>query len=266
MGKLAILSGGGALPVLIAKAHPDAMRVVFEGVPHDMPTPFELHSIAKMGGIWTALKEAGVTRVVFAGGLARPALNPAEMDAGMLSIAERLMAAMQQGDDALLRLIIAVFEEQGFEVVAAHGLLPELCASEGLIGGPQPDEAAMRDAEMAKEILAALASVDVGQGAVVAAGLCLGIETLQGTDALLKFVADTPDKLRRGKGVLVKAPKAGQDLRMDMPAVGPDTVRNAAAAGLAGIVVAAGNVLLLDPAALKVALDETGLFLFGQVI
>lgn len=266
MGKLAILSGGGALPVMIAKAHPDAVRVVFDGVAHEMPDPVQTHSIAKMGGIWQALKDAGVSRVVFAGGLGRPTLNQADMDAGMLSIAERLFAAMRQGDDALLRFVISVFEGQGFEVVGAHALSPELCAGEGLIGGPEPDEAALNDAEKAKEVLAALAPVDVGQGCVVAAGLCLGIETLQGTDALLRFVAETPEKLRRGKGVLVKAPKAGQDLRVDMPAVGPDTVKNAAAAGLAGIVVAANNVVLLDQAALKAALEETGLFLLGQVI
>lgn len=266
MGKLAILSGGGALPVMIAQAHPDAVRVVFEGVAHDMPKPVDLHNIAKMGGIWQALHDAGVTRVVFAGGLGRPALNPADMDAGMMSIAPRLLAAMQQGDDALLRLIIAVFEEQGFEVVGAHEVLPGLCAPEGLLGGPEPDEAALADTEKAKEVLAALAPVDVGQGCVVAAGLCLGIETLQGTDALLGFVAQTPGKLRRGKGVFVKAPKVGQDLRVDMPAVGPDTVRRAAEAGVAGIVVAAGNVVLIDQPGVKAALEETGLFLLGQVI
>ncbi|SFK64940.1 LpxI family protein [Shimia haliotis] len=266
MGKLAILSGGGALPVMIAQAHPEAVRIVFEGVAHEMPEPVELHSIAKMGAIWQALKDAGVDRVVFAGGLGRPALNPADMDAGMMSIAPRLLTAMQQGDDALLRLIIAVFEEQGFAVVGAHEVLPDLCAPEGIFAGPEPDDVALNDAEKAKEVLDALAPVDVGQGAIVAAGLCLGIETLQGTDALLGFVAQTPDRLRRGKGVLVKAPKAGQDLRVDMPAIGPETVRNAAAAGLAGIVVSAGNVVLIDQPALKEALDETGLFLLGQVI
>ncbi|MDO6646773.1 LpxI family protein, partial [Acinetobacter guillouiae] len=83
------------------------------------------------------------------------------------------------------------------------------------------------------DILLALSPLDVGQGAVVAGGLVLGIETLQGTDALLRFVGDTPAPLRRCQGgVLVKAPKRGQDLRVDMPAIGPDTVRNAAAAGL----------------------------------
>ena len=117
------------------------------------------------------------------------------------------------------------------------------------------------------DILLALSPLDVGQGAVVAGGLCLGIETLQGTDALLRFVAETPEHLQRGAGgVLVKAPKRGQDLRVDMPAVGPDTVRNAARAGLDGIVVSAGKVVLIDRDATRAALEETGLFLFARVL
>jgi hypothetical protein len=266
MRDLAILSGGGALPVALAQAHPEAMRVVFEGVEHMMPAPVSQHSIAKMGGIWQSLKDAGVTQVVFAGGLGRPALNPADFDAGMMSIAPRLLVALQQGDDALLRLIVAVFEEQGFKVVGAHEVLPELCVAEGLLAGPEPDAAQMADAKKACEILSALSPLDVGQGAVVAAGLCLGIETLQGTDALLRFVGETPAALRRAKGVFVKAPKVGQDLRMDMPAVGPDTVKSAAKAGVAGLVVAAGQVLLIDPKGTKLALEDSGLFLLGQVI
>ncbi|MGR3637258.1 MAG: LpxI family protein [Shimia sp.] len=266
MSDLAILSGGGALPVMLSQAEPDAVRVVFEGVSHAMPEPVQLHSIAKMGGIWQALKDAGVTRVVFAGGLGRPALNPADMDAGMMSIAPRLMAAMQQGDDALLRLIVAVFEEQGFEVVGAHEVLPQICVPEGLFAGPEPDAALLKDAKKAQDILVALSPLDVGQGAVVAAGLCLGIETLQGSDALLRFVAETPPHLRRGKGVFVKMPKADQDLRMDMPAIGPDTVHSAAKAGLAGLVLAAHKVLMIDREATRQALEDSGLFLVGQVV
>ena len=117
------------------------------------------------------------------------------------------------------------------------------------------------------DILLALSPLDVGQGTVVAGGLCLGIETLQGTDALLRFVGETPGHLRRGSGgVLVKAPKRGQDLRVDMPVVGPDTVRNAAAAGLEGIFASAGKVLIVEQDATRAALAETGLFLAGRVL
>lgn len=266
-GRLAILSGGGALPVALAAAHRDALRIVFHGVDHAMPNPVSEHRFEQMGALFDTLRAEGVQRVVLAGSMSRPPLDPTKFDPTMTSIAPRLVAALQGGDDALLRLVIALFEEQGFVVLGAHELLDGLTAETGLISGPEPDAQALQDSARATDILLALSPLDVGQAVVVENGLCLGIETLQGTDALLGFVADTPPALRRGAGgVLLKAPKRGQDLRVDMPAIGPLTVRNAAAAGLRGIVVSAGQVVVLDRPALIEALEETGLFLLARVL
>src|SRR5690606_19501026 len=139
--------------------------------------------------------------------------------------------------------VAAVFEERGLAVVGAHQIRPDLVAPAGALTRRAPGPALEADAARARAILDALAPLDVGQGAVVAQGLCLGIETLPGTEALLDFVART----RPGSGgVLAKRPKAGQDLRLDMPAIGPETVDQALAAGLAGIAVAPGRVLILD--------------------
>ncbi len=266
MKRLAILSGGGALPAMLVKNYPDAMRITFEGVPHQLSHPFNVHNFEKLGGLFEAMRLGRVTDVVLAGAMGRPALNPNDFDAETMLIAPRLLPILRKGDDAILRLFISVLEEQGFTVVGAHVLLPELTVDEGIFSGPFPTEEALKDAARAADILMALSPLDVGQGAVVAGGLCLGIETLQGTDEMLRFVASTPDHLRRGKGVLVKAPKRGQDLRVDMPAVGPDTVRYAAVAGLAGIVVSAGQVIVLDPDETREALEDTDLFLIGRVL
>jgi DUF1009 family protein len=165
----------------------------------------------------------------------------------MMTLAPRLIAAMQGGDDALLRLVIAIFEEQGFTVRGAHEIDPSLTAQAGILTGTALSDARQADADRAIDILSALSPLDVGQGAVVESGLCLGIETLQGTDALLGFVAQTPKQLRKGDGVFVKAPKRGQDLRVDMPTIGPDTIKAANAANLTVIVIAAGAVIILDP-------------------
>ncbi len=111
-------------------------------------------------------------------------------------------------------------------------------------------------------------AVDVGQAAVVAQGLCLGIEALPGTDALLDFVAATGGRLRPdpngARGLLYKAPKPGQDLRADMPSVGPETVRRAAAAGLGGIAWAAGGVLVLERDETIAQAQAAGLFLWSR--
>lgn len=261
MGNLAILAGAGALPVLITKNRPNAFVIGFHGVKIDLATT-EVFQFEKMGALFSYLKKNNVSEVVFAGSMARPPLQADLFDSTMAALAPRLISAMQGGDDALLRLVIDIFTEQGFAVVGAHEILPELICVSGPVAGKQPTESAMKDAKRAGEIINALAPLDVGQGAVVAHGLCLGIETLQGTDAMLDFVRKTPKELRAGrKGVLVKTAKHGQDLRIDMPAIGPQTVRSAAMAGLEGIVIGAGKVMILDREETLQSIDKAGLFL-----
>jgi len=262
MGRLAILACGGALPVMLAAAHPAALHFTLKGVGSELAASAQEFALEEIGSLFAAMKEAGVTHMVFAGTLTRPALDPVHFDAAMVRIAPRLMQAIPQGDDALLRTVIGIFEDEGFLVQGAHELLPDLVADAALEVGPDPSAAERADIARAAQIMAALSPVDIGQGCVVAGGQCLGIETVQGTDALLAFVAQTPGMLRRGhKGVYVKAPKAGQDLRIDMPAIGPATVEAAAKAGLAGIVVAAGGVLVLDRARVLSAAKAHGVFI-----
>lgn len=265
-GRLAILAGGGALPLRLAEVDPQALCISFAGVPHELGARAQEHSFEKMGALFDALEEQGVTDVVMAGGMSRPPLDPAQFDEVMLGLAPRLVAAMQGGDDALLRLVISIFEEQGFAVRGAHEIDAGLTAQAGALAGGPLSEAQQADASRAADILGALGPLDVGQGAVVEAGLCLGIETLQGTDALLGFVGATPAHLRKGGGVFVKAPKRGQDLRVDMPAIGPDTVTAVAEAGLEAIVIAAGAVLVLERDALLRLADHLGVSIIAQEV
>jgi DUF1009 family protein len=210
--------------------------------------------------------EAGVTRVIFAGSVRRPAaLDPALIDPATAELLPRLMAATGQGDDATLRAVIALFEDHGFAVAGMAEVAPGLIPGPGLLCGqttPRDD----RDAARAATIVAALGAADVGQSAVVQGGLCLAVEALPGTDHMLATVTALPAGLRpasRG-GLLYKAPKPGQDRRIDLPALGPDTVRRAAQAGLAGIAWEAGGVLLLDRATARREAEAAGLFLWAR--
>lgn len=259
---LAVIAGSGTLPAQIINAHHASIFVRIEGVDaHDPGAPEIAARFERLGQLFDDLRAHKVTEICFAGGMARPALDPVAFDPKMQALAPRLMAALQWGDDALLRLVIEVFEEEGFAVKGAHELLPDLTAGPGLLAGPPPSSQAEADAKRGRAILEALSPLDVGQGAVVAAGLCLGVETIQGTDFLLDTVARTPEHLRRSPGVLVKRPKTGQDLRIDMPAIGPETIKAAAKAGLEGIEVAAGSVMLLEREETLKAAQEAGLFL-----
>jgi DUF1009 family protein len=256
MTQRAILAGSGALPGLLLEAGP-ARVVRFLGVECDVTGDAIDARFEQLGALFEALKSEGVTELCLAGAMARTGFDPAALDPVTMGLVPRLMAAQGQGDDALLRTIVAILEEQGFKIRAAHEIRPDLLATEGAMAGTaQPDG----DAARARAVLAALGPLDVGQAAVAAKGQMLGIETLQGTDAMLRFVAQT----RPGSGgVLVKRAKPGQDLRVDMPAIGPRTVHLAADAGLSGIELQAGAVLLLDRDAVLAACAETGLGLWG---
>lgn len=267
-GRLGLLAFRGGLPAAVLRANPDAYVVTFEGVAAEVaPTAGAPARFEKMGAVIKALKAAGVDRLVMAGALARPPLDATRLDLTTMAFAPKLMKALKTGDDGLLRAVIGFFEGHGLRVVGAHEVVPGLTAEAGLLAGPAPGKEALADAARATEILTALAPLDLGQGAVVAGGLCLGIETLQGTDAMLDAVAATdPARRPRAPGVLVKLPKAGQDLRVDMPAIGPGTIAGAARAGLGGIVVAAGRVLLIEREALLAAAEREGLFLLARAV
>ncbi|WP_213683730.1 LpxI family protein [Roseicyclus sp.] len=246
MGRRAIIAGAGALPLLVAAAGP-AMVVRFADAPGGTEGADLVARFERLGALFTDLKSHGVDELCLAGAMRRVGFDQARLDAETKALLPRLADAMGQGDDALLRSIVAIFEEQGFTIRGAHELRPDLVARAGNLCG---QAIASADAARARAVLAAIGPLDVGQAAVAAKGQILGIETLQGTDALLRFVGDT---MPASGGILVKRAKPGQDLRVDMPAIGPDTVALCAQAGLKGIELQAGHVLLLDADAVRAA-------------
>lgn len=266
--KTALIAGTGALPgALWPHLGADAVLAELDGFPCDVTgaTPIRFR-LERLVPFMDRLEDLGVTRVTFAGAVRRPRLDPEVFDPRTAALVPRLVGAIGQGDDAALRAIIGLFEEFGFAVAGVADLAPDLVPGAGLLTGV-PSDADRRDAARAAEIVAGLGALDLGQGAVVAQGLCLAVETLPGTDAMLAFVAQQgavrPDP-KGAQGVLYKAPKPGQDRRIDLPALGPQTVAGAARAGLAGIIWEAGGAVLLDRAATVAAAEAAGLFLWAR--
>lgn len=266
-GRIAVIGGQGPLPMLVMAALRAAgeapLLAEMQGFPvagaeGEAPERFRFERLVPF---LDRLHELGVARVVFAGGVQRPRLDPELFDPRSAQLVVALLARLRGGDDAALRAVISVFEDHGFEVVGAHEVARDLLPPPGVLGAVQPREADQADIARAAEIAHALGAVDVGQGAVVAGGLCLAVEALPGTDAMLAQVAAMGREARQG--VLYKAPKPGQDLRVDLPAVGPDTVAGAARAGLSGIAFPAGSVFLFHRQAAVAAADAAGLFLYA---
>lgn len=268
MSRLAIIAGRGRLPQIVADAQPDALLAELEGfesLSASRPDVLRFR-LERLVPFLDHLRDAGVTRAVFAGAAHRPRLDPALIDPATMQLLPRIMAAMAQGDDGTLREVIALMGEWGIQVVGVHDLCPDLVAAPGALGAQTPKTQEKQDAARGAAIVAAMGAVDVGQGCVVARGQCLAVEALPGTDAMLAHLASlrvASATLPEG-GVFVKAPKPQQDRRIDLPALGPDSVDAVARAGLRGIAFAAGEVLLLDRADMIARADAAGLFLWAM--
>ncbi|MGE4611675.1 MAG: UDP-2,3-diacylglucosamine diphosphatase LpxI [Paracoccaceae bacterium] len=269
---LGIICGRGDLPQLLAKACRDAGRayyvVKFENIPLGWTTEHPVISAVfeQTGSLLDNLKQRNCTQVVMAGAMVRSHLDPDRLDDRGRELALILAETMQAGDDKTLSSIIQFFEGNGITVTAAHEVLPSLIPEVGVLTNVAPNIDDTSDANRAAEIVNSLGRLDVGQGAVVAQGICLGLESIQGTDTMLDFVAShragyshNPDG---GRGVLLKAPKPQQDLRVDLPTIGPDSVRRAHKAGLSGIVIQSGGVMVLHEEETITVANELGLFLW----
>ncbi len=265
--KLGILAGGGELPAKLIEAcratGRDFFVLAFDG--HTDPALVDgvPHAWARLGAGVRALghlRAAGVEELVFAGRIVRPSMRELRPDLRTAKMFAKLGKAAF-GDDSVLSTVIKELETEGFTIVGPDSVVEELLAPAGVYGGIEPDARAMADIARGIVVSRGLGQLDVGQAAVVQDGLVLGIEAVEGTDALLARCAG----LRREGpgGVLVKTRKPQQESRIDLPTVGTGTVSGAAAAGLRGIAVEAGGALVVDRAAVARAADEAGLFILG---
>jgi UDP-2,3-diacylglucosamine hydrolase len=224
-------------------------------------------SVGQVGRAIKLFRAENCRDLVFIGTLVRPALSEVRLDWGTLRVIGRVWAAFRGGDDHLLSGIGRILEQDGFRMVGIKDVAPDLLMPEGCLTRATPDENAAADIARGREVLRALSPFDIGQAAVVIDGHVVGVEDIEGTDGLLARVArlrrEGLIRARAARGVLVKAPKSGQDLRFDLPTIGPRTIEGAAAAELAGIAVVAGNTIVVEPQSLIEAADAAGLFVTG---
>lgn len=268
--KLGIIAGGGALPARIAaacRAREEPFHIVrLSGIADKSLTAFDHDdcAIGEAGKILRVLKQQNCDGVIFAGHVRRPDFSSLKVDWRGAALMPRAIAAAARGDGPLLSVLVETVEAEGMLVVGAEEALSDLAAPAGAIGKIEPRDEDFDDIRKAAAVINALGSFDIGQAAVVAEGFVLAVEAAEGTDAMLERCA-APPLLgeRKRSGVLVKRPKPGQELRVDLPVIGPETVRNAARAALSGIAIEAGCALIIDRDIVIQLADEAGLFVYG---
>ena len=224
-------------------------------------------AIGQLGRLKGLLRAENCRDLVFIGSLVRPALSEIRLDWGTIRVIRSIWAAFRGGDDHLLSGIAGIFERDGFRMVGIKDVAPDLLMPLGCLTRALPNDQATADIAKGRDLLQALSPFDIGQAVVVIEGHVVGVEDIEGTDGLLARIArlraEGRIRSKAARGVLVKAPKRGQDLRFDLPTLGPRTIEGAAAAGLAGIGIVAGQTIVAEPQAMIEAADRAGLFVTG---
>jgi DUF1009 family protein len=273
-GPLAVICGGGSFPAALADAVAARGRrpVMFGIRGWADPKVVERYAhhwiaIGQAGRFFRLAKAENCREVLFIGTVLRPPIAQLRLDWYTILLMPRVIRFFRGGDDKLLSGVAGVAESGGLRVVGVKDVAPELFVPEGVLGRHRPSERDREDIQRALKVIAALGPFDVGQAAVVANGNVLAVEAAEGTDHMLNRIAE----LRRfgrvtsppGVGVLVKAPKPGQDRRFDLPSIGPRTIEHVARAGLAGLAVAAGSTMVAEPEQVIATADRDKVFVVG---
>jgi UDP-2,3-diacylglucosamine hydrolase len=273
-GPLAIVAGGGSVPIAVAEA---VMRRGRRVVLFPVRGWADPAAVERFPHYWIAAGQGGrlarharaegCRDLVLVGTALRPALASMRLDWTTFRLLPAIWRAYRGGDDHLLSGVARIFHELGFRIVGAHEVAPEILMPRGNIGTVGPGQRDRADIARGLALLHAIGPFDVGQAVVVANNQVLALEAVDGTDSMLERIAElrTHGRVATGKGVgvLVKAPKSTQDRRLDMPAIGPKTVEAAARAGLAGIAVVAGSTIIAEPQQVARAADAAKLFVYG---
>jgi DUF1009 family protein len=273
--RVAVVAGSGRLPIDVAQGlaalghKPLVIRVRGEADDDPAYAAFDAEemSLGAFASHFASVKRRGFTHMVLAGGIGRrPKLSEIRVNLMLLRFLPRLLKALIGGDDRLLSLLVKSIEAEGVRVVGAHQIVPDLLADEGPMSRVRPSTADRRDLDAALIAARAIGGLDIGQGAVAIGGRAIALEGIEGTDAMLERVKGLRGHGRlagRTRGVLVKCAKPAQELRADLPTIGPATVEGAHAAGLAGIGVEAGRTLVMERGKTVALADRLGLFVVG---
>jgi DUF1009 family protein len=267
MNKLGIIAGGGNLPKKVIQVCRQINRphfiVAFEGMT-DADTvagsPHEFRGLGEIEATLNKLKEEGCTEVTFVGRIERPSFSNLKMDKRAASLMAK--AALRGfGDNAVLSLILEEIEKDGFKVVGAQDLLTDILAPAGVLGSCQPDDIALRDIKRGQEILRQMAPADVGQSVIVQQEMVLGIEAIEGTDALIERCVAS--KREGPAAILVKMRKTNQETRVDLPTIGLETIKKLHQAGFRGLAIEAQGTIILNRTELIDYANQHGIFVVG---
>jgi DUF1009 family protein len=261
MPRLGLIAGNGRFPLVFAKAA-RAEGVEIVAVAHHGETQPEIAElvprltwvqVGELGKIIEAFRQAGISQVVMAGGIHKAgALTDFQPDERGMAFILRLPSLK---DDVILRGVAQELEGEGIAVVESTRFLSALIAPEGVLTSHIPNEQQWADVRLGFTVAKEIGRWDIGQSVVVKRGTVLAVEGVEGTSAAIRRGGE----LGGGGTVVVKVSKPQQDLRFDVPVVGPDTVAVMGEVRATTLAVEAGKTLMIDKAELLQTANTHGI-------
>ena len=203
--------------------------------------------ITELGKAISILKKNNCKNVIFIGKVERPDISLLKFDRKALFYLPRLFSAFKKGDGNILKEIIKIFKENKLNVVNSMKFTPELIFKDKSINKAKINNTDKSSISKGVKIIKSLSKFDIGQSVVINNGYVLAIEGPEGTDETIKRSLYLSKKYKlKNKSILIKFPKANQDLRIDLPTIGFDTIKNCIKANIKGIAVKRSQNIILD--------------------
>lgn len=273
--KLGLIAGNGRFPFLLldaarAQGHSVVVAAIKEETDPEIDrraqadAEITVHwlSLGELSRLIETFKKAGVTKAVMAGQVKHKQIFSAIRPDWRL--AKLLLNLRTRSTDALIGAVARVLEDEGIELMNSTTFLEPLLAAEGVLTERAPDEDERKNIEYGRGVAGALAAFDIGQTVVVAAQACVAIEAMEGTDAAIERAGRLMASLEAEASTLerrltvVKVAKPNQDMRFDVPVIGPSTIETMIHAGATCLSIEAGRTLLFDREALVERANHAG--------
>ncbi|GHU12249.1 hypothetical protein FACS189449_05580 [Alphaproteobacteria bacterium] len=265
-----IICGNSNYPLLVARACVErnirfCLLLLKDCVDLDgfdeLRVPYIRINLGEISKALNFFHENEVTEVIFAGGVKRPNFSGLSLDKKAASWVLKLGKAIFSGDDALLRKLSSLLEEEGFKILAGTDLLDDVFVKNGVLSKRHPSESDHEDIKKGFEIAKAIGKMDIGQSVIICDGITLGVECIEGTDALIDRCA----QLRKSDhgGILVKVSKPQQDCRLDLPTIGVDTINRLNKNDFSGVAVEAGKCIVINKKSVIEQVDNFSMFFCG---
>lgn len=265
--KLAIIAGDGDIPIKLVseckKQKINYVLILIEGHGKDLKKLYKPDFIVTLSKIGKAIKfskSVKVTDIIMVGGVKRPSFKEMIPDLWTAKFLTKIGSKIS-GDNSILSNLAKELEREGFNILSAEDILPNLICPKGVIGKFKPNGNNKKDIKMGFKIAKSIGECDIGQSLVIQNGLVLAVEAAEGTDSMILRAKSL--KIEERGGIFIKFLKPNQDSRLDRPVIGINTIKSVNNSGLDGLALEANSIFILNYNSVVEYADKNNLFIIG---